>query len=48
MLVTIIGLNKLNGCPCVNYTLNGYMFLDWVKEGPIVSISKGNKELSKD
>ena len=30
--VAIIGLNKLNGCLCVNYTLNGYMCLDWVKK----------------
>lgn len=32
VIVAIIGLNKLNGCLCVNYTLNGYMFLDWVKK----------------
>lgn len=32
VIVAIIGLTKLNGCLCVNYTLNGYMFLDWVKK----------------
>lgn len=30
--VAIIGLDKLNEWLCVNYTLNGYMFLDWVKK----------------
>lgn len=32
VIVAILGLNKLNGCLCVNYTLNGYMCLDWVKK----------------
>lgn len=30
--VAIIGLDKCNGYLRVYYTLNGYMFLDWVKK----------------
>lgn len=34
--VAIIGRNKLNGWLCVNNTLNGYMFLNWVKKDLVV------------
>lgn len=38
--VAIIGLNKLNGCLCVIYTLNGYSLLDWVKKDLFAWVKK--------
>lgn len=34
--VVIIGLDKCNGYLSVYYTLNRYMFLDWVKKDLVV------------
>lgn len=36
VIVAIIGRNKLNRWLSENYTLNGYMFLDWVKKDLVV------------
>ncbi len=36
VIVAILGRNKLNGWLSENYTLNGYMFLDWVKKDLVV------------
>lgn len=39
--VAIIGLDKCNGCLRVYYTLNGYMFFDWVKKDLLAWAKRG-------